>query len=90
MTRDEVERLYHDGATNLEWPKADEAWPRVTLESQRKAISQLSSALGTSQLLRAYLTVQLRNERRARNTFAILALCGWVLALALLGHGGAL
>lgn len=30
----------------------------------------------------------LQYERRARNTFAVLALCGWVLALALLGHGG--
>lgn len=28
-------------------------------------------------------------ERRARNTFAMLALVGWVVALALLGHGGA-
>lgn len=27
-------------------------------------------------------------ERRARNTFALLALAGWIVALALLGHGG--
>lgn len=35
------------------------------------------------------LDTALRAERRARNTFALLALTGWVVALALLGHGGA-
>lgn len=32
---------------------------------------------------------QLKRERRARNTYALLALVGWVVVLALLGHGGA-
>jgi Tfp pilus assembly protein PilN len=37
----------------------------------------------------ASLQYLLQRERRARNTFAMLAFVGWVVALALLGQGGA-